>query len=203
MFRSAGIAQALNVSPPAGPQHIIRYMVGQPLDFDPGSRYACSNFGDRLLGRVIERVAGVAYERYVQQAVLAPPGFCRMRLGKTLPVERVADEVMYYDDQDRTGSAVVGTIGERVPVPYGAWSLEALDAPAGWMASAVDLVRLASALDVPAACPSCGPRASRPCLPVPQARRAMKLTARRKRLLWLRLASTAPLAGRAKPIPGT
>src|SRR5215813_12315238 len=56
MFRSVFIAQMLNVSPPAEPQHIIRYMLGQPLDFDPGSRYAYSNFGYCILGRVIERI---------------------------------------------------------------------------------------------------------------------------------------------------
>jgi N-acyl-D-amino-acid deacylase len=153
MFRSARIAQTLNVSPPAAPQHIIHYMVGRPLDFAPGSRYARSNFGYCLLGRVIERVTGVAYERYVQQAVLAPLGVQRMRLGKTLPAERVAGEVVYYDAEDRTRPAVVGPIGKWVPVPYGAWALEALDAPAGWLASAVDLVRFAAAFDVPAACP--------------------------------------------------
>lgn len=152
MFRSVLIAQTLNVSPPADPQHIIRYMLGQPLDFDPGSRYAYSNFGYCLLGRVIECVAGVAYERYVQQEVLALLGVRHTQLGKTLPAQRVANEVVYYDEKDRTGSAVVGTIGERVPLPYGAWSLEAMDAHGGWLASAVDLVRFATAFDVPAAC---------------------------------------------------
>jgi N-acyl-D-amino-acid deacylase len=153
MFRSVRIAKVLNVSPPAEPQHIIRYMLGRPLDFDPGSRYARSSFGYCLLGRVIERVAGIAYERYVQQDVLAPLGVHRMRLGKTLPVLRAADEVVYYDAEDWTGPAVVGTIGEPVPLPYGTWFLEAMDAPAGWLASAVDLVRFAVAFDVPAACP--------------------------------------------------
>jgi CubicO group peptidase (beta-lactamase class C family) len=153
MFRSVRIAKVLNAVPPATPQHIIRYMLGRPLDFDPGSRYARSNFGYCLLGRVIERVTGVAYERYVQQAVLAPLGVHRMRLGKTLPAERAADEVVYYDAQDRTRPAVVGTIGAWVPAPYGAWALEAMAATAGWIASAVDLVRFADAFDVPAACP--------------------------------------------------
>jgi CubicO group peptidase (beta-lactamase class C family) len=153
MFRSVLVAKVLNVLPPAAPQHIIHYMLGRPLDFDPGSRYARSSFGYCLLGRVIERVTGVAYERYVQQEVLAPLGVHRMRLGKTLPAQRVADEVVYYDAQDWTGPAVVGTIGEPVPLPYGTWFLEAMDAPAGWLASAVDLVRFAAAFDVPAACP--------------------------------------------------
>jgi N-acyl-D-amino-acid deacylase len=153
MFQSARIAKTLNVPLPVNPEHIIRYMLGQPLQFDPGNRFAYSNFGYCLLGRVIERVSRVSYERYVQQEVLAPLGIRRMRLGKTPPSERATTEVVYYDDKNRTASAVVGTIGGRVPLPYGAWSLEAMDASGGWLASAIDLARFASAFDDPAACP--------------------------------------------------
>jgi len=36
----------------------IRYMLTQPLDFDPGTQYAYSNFGYCVLGRIIEKIAG-------------------------------------------------------------------------------------------------------------------------------------------------
>jgi CubicO group peptidase (beta-lactamase class C family) len=80
-------------------------MLRQPLDFDPGSRHAYSNFGYCLLGRVIERVSGNAYDSYVQQDVLGPLGIHRMRLGKTTPSERAADEVAYYGEGERSGAA--------------------------------------------------------------------------------------------------
>jgi N-acyl-D-amino-acid deacylase len=153
MFQSAHIAKTLNVPLPIGHEHIIRFMLGRPLQFDPGSRFAYSNFGYCLLGRVVERITSVSYDRYVQQEILAPLGIRRMRLGKTLRSERAPTEVVYYDDKNRTASAVVGTIGARVPLPYGAWSLEVMDANGGWLASAVDLVRFASAFDNPASCP--------------------------------------------------
>jgi N-acyl-D-amino-acid deacylase len=168
MFRSVPIARALKVPPPAEPQHIIRYMLGQPLDFDPGSRYAYSNFGFCLLGRVIERVAGVAYEKYVQQEVLAPLGIRRMRLGKTLPAERAAGEVVYYGGKSGVAPAVVGAVGTPVPWPYGAWYLEAMDSHGGWIASAVDLVRFASAFDVPEACPILRPESIAPMFARPE-----------------------------------
>ena len=85
MFRSPTICEELKVEPPADPDAIIRYMLRQPLDFDPGERYAYSNFGYCLLGRVIEKVSGSGYEDYVKKEVLAPLGVKRMRLGKTLP----------------------------------------------------------------------------------------------------------------------
>jgi N-acyl-D-amino-acid deacylase len=160
MFRARRIAGELNIPLPPTPDDIIRYMTLQKLDFDPGSRYAYSNFGYCLLGRVIERAAGTPqeekagtkYEKYVRQHVLAPLGIRRTQLGKTLPEGRAPAEVMYYDDKERTGPAVVGQTDESVPAPYGMWSLEAMDAHGGWIASAVDLVRFAAAFDDPQAC---------------------------------------------------
>jgi CubicO group peptidase (beta-lactamase class C family) len=53
---------------------VIRYMLAQRLDFDPGSRFAYSNFGYMLLGRVIEKITGLPYADYVRKAVLGPIG---------------------------------------------------------------------------------------------------------------------------------
>ncbi len=153
MFRSLTIARALDRPPPAGPDDIIRYMLTQKLDFDPGTDYAYSNFGYCLLGRVIEKASGQPYERYVHKEVLAPLGIRRMRLGRTLREGRAEGEVSYYDEKERKGPAVVGgVVGERVPLPYGAWCLEAMDAHGGWIASAGDLVRFASAFAEPGKC---------------------------------------------------
>ncbi|MCR4414853.1 MAG: beta-lactamase family protein [Thermoguttaceae bacterium] len=152
MFRSIEIAKARKTAPPAGPHEIIRYMLDQPMDFDPGTRYAYSNFGYCLLGRVIEQASGQGYEEYVQANVLRLLGIGRMRLGKTLAELRAPDEVTYYDARGHKAPAVVGKIGRETPVPYGAFYLEAMDAHGGWIASAVDLVRFASAFDVPQAC---------------------------------------------------
>jgi CubicO group peptidase (beta-lactamase class C family) len=158
MFQSARIAKALNVSTPANQEHIISYMLRQPLQFDPGDHFAYTNFGYCLLGRVIERVSGVDYEHYVQLEVLAPLGIHRMRLGRTLPSLRAPTEVTYYEEKNRTAAAVIGIIGQRVPLPYGAWSLEAMDSHGGWLASAIDLARFACAFDDPATCPILQPK---------------------------------------------
>ena len=153
MFQSTLIAKTLNAPLPIGHEHIIRFMLGRPLQFDPGSRFAYSNFGYCLLGRVVERITGASYERFVQQEILAPLDIRRMRLAKTPRAERAPTEVVYHDDKNRAAPAVVGAIGESVPLPYGAWSLEVMDASGGWLASAVDLARFAAAFDNPASCP--------------------------------------------------
>jgi CubicO group peptidase (beta-lactamase class C family) len=160
MFIPLKIARAVDVPPPPGPQAIVQYMMGMPLDFNPGQRYAYSNFGYCVLGRVIERVSGQPYERYVQQHVLGPLGIRDMRIGHTLPAGRAPGEVRYYDSQNQIVKGVVGeTMGKDVPEPDGGWFLEAMEAHGGWIASAVDLVRFGSAFDNPERCAILGPEA--------------------------------------------
>lgn len=152
MFKSVEFAKALGVESPAGPKAVIRAMLGQPLDFDPGQRYAYSNYGYCLLGRVIEHVSGQTYERYVRDSVLAPLGITAMRIGSTRLEGRQPNEVRYYDP--RTGGSVFARdLNSLVPQPYGAWHLEAMDSHGGWLASAADLVQFASAFDVAEECP--------------------------------------------------
>lgn len=150
MFRSVKIAEATGTPAPADPAAIIRYMAGQPLDFTPGERYAYSNFGYCLLGRVLEKLTGETYEAPVRRQVLLPVGACTAQLGHTLADQRVQGEVKYYDDTTDTGPSVfAANLGQQVPWPYGGWNLEAMDAHGGWIASAVDLVRFASDFSKP------------------------------------------------------
>jgi N-acyl-D-amino-acid deacylase len=154
MFRAIEIAREMNAEPPAGPALVIRYMGGKPLDFDPGERFAYSNYGYCVLGRLIEKASGEPYEKYVREQVLRPLGITRMQLGRTLPEGRAEGEVKYYEPDGKPEPAVVGkNIGAEVPPPYGAWSLEAMDSHGGWIASAIDLARFAAAFDDPARCP--------------------------------------------------
>jgi N-acyl-D-amino-acid deacylase len=152
MFHNGAICEELKVESPARQEQIIRYMLRHPLDFDPGTRYAYSNFGFCLLGRVIEKVTGKGYEDYVRHEVLAPVHAGDTRLGKTLPEGRLPSEV-WYDVGDKKGKAIMGPdIGKRVPLPYGYWCLEAMDSHGGWVSTAPDLVRFASAFDHPEKC---------------------------------------------------
>jgi CubicO group peptidase (beta-lactamase class C family) len=153
MFRSVQIARAFGAEPPATQTQIIRYVMGRPLDFAPGERYAYSNFGYCVLGRVIEKASGQSYEAFVRKEILAPLGVHDAKLGRTLRENRAPGEVVYYDEKQRTGPAVMGKeLGKPVPLPYGAWCLEAMDAHGGWIASAPDLVRFAAAFDHPQRC---------------------------------------------------
>jgi N-acyl-D-amino-acid deacylase len=140
-------ARALNVPSPVTPEQLIRYMMGERLDFDPGSRFAYSNLGAIILARVIEKITGAPFEEHVKSEVLAPAGVRRMRLGRTLPSLRADSEVKYYDvpgaplmfTQVRGGDPIV-------PAPY-ANPLETWEACGAWIASSIDLVRFALSLN--------------------------------------------------------
>jgi N-acyl-D-amino-acid deacylase len=147
------VAKAFKVRLPIHPRQIIRYEMGRPLQFNPGTAYVYSNFGYCVLGRVIEAIAKRPYHEFVSETILAPLGIRGMRLGKNLLRDRVPGEVLYYDSRRRTGRAISGPeIGKQVPLPYGVECVETMDANGGWIASAVDLLRFATALDDPKHC---------------------------------------------------
>ena len=150
------------------------------MDFEPGSRYAYSNFGYCILGRVVEKVTGLSYERFVRQQILATIGITRMKIGRTLFNQRADGEVRYYltdagmaesvfDEVKGEGAAGVPPAGGlesralpmQVPWPYGGFCLESMDAHGGWIDSAVDLARFASALDDPERPPLVNPDTQR------------------------------------------
>jgi CubicO group peptidase (beta-lactamase class C family) len=74
MFSDLRISKALGVPLPISQADIINFMSGMPLDRDPGTQYAYSNYGYLLLGRMIEAVSGQPYETYVRSRVLEPLG---------------------------------------------------------------------------------------------------------------------------------
>ena len=150
MFQSAIAAAAVGAPAPASAETIIRYMKGMPLDFNPGERFAYSNFGYAILGRVIERVSGMPYEAYVRARVLQPVGANRTQLGKTRITDALPEEVRYYYAGAGIGWPPVTSVfpGEgTVPANYGGYYLEATDSHGGWVSSTVDLLRFVVRVD--------------------------------------------------------
>ena len=147
MFMSRDIARAMGTPGPTECQTIIRYMLGQLLDFDPGTHYTYSNFGYCVLGRVIEKTSGMTYEAYVKTHILEPVGIENMHIGHSLLKHKYAGEVHYYAAESILTQSVFPEETEFVNRPYGGFYLKAMDSHGGWIASATDLVRFASALE--------------------------------------------------------
>ena len=147
MFLPVTIAAATGTPAPATTDSIIRYMIGKPLQFDPGSAYNYSNFGYALLGRIVETISGQPYEQFVREQVLAPSGASCMHIGRSLQAQSLPKEVKYYDFSGAPlASSIYGT-GTKVPRPDGGFHLEAMDAHGGWVASTIDYLRFIVSVD--------------------------------------------------------
>jgi CubicO group peptidase (beta-lactamase class C family) len=57
----------------------IAFVARHALDFPPGSKFAYTNSAFPLLGKVIEKVTGVPYERYATERVFKPAGMVETR----------------------------------------------------------------------------------------------------------------------------
>lgn len=149
MFFPVEIAQSLGAPSPASPADIVRFMTTRPLDFDPGTRYAYSNFGYCVLGRVIEKLSGVPYGEFVRNELFQPLGIKDARLGKSLVSGRAPHEVHYYPSGDKRPNSKNVFGGPDIQWCYGGFELEAMDSHGGWIATPSDLVRFAASLEVP------------------------------------------------------
>ncbi len=140
--------------PPLTKDHVVRFMLSRPLDFDPGRGFSYCNFGFDLLGTVIETVTGNSYEDYVRDVILKSIGITDMREGKTLLEDRAPREVRYYQQTEPflLPSNMAANFGEPVPSPYGAIPLEGGASTGGWIGTTVDLVRFITTLDPGSEC---------------------------------------------------
>jgi N-acyl-D-amino-acid deacylase len=150
MFFPVEIAQSLDVPSPASPMDIVRFMTTRPLEFDPGTRYAYSNFGYCVLGRVIEKVSGAPYGEFVRNELLRPMGIQDARLGRSLISNRAPREVHYRPSGDQKPNSKNVFGGPDVQWCYGGFELEAMDSHGGWIATSSDLARFAASLEIAA-----------------------------------------------------
>jgi CubicO group peptidase (beta-lactamase class C family) len=95
-----------------------------PLTSPPGLRWAYSNFGYCLLGRLIEQATGQPYADYVQANILAPCGISDMLIAGNKLKERAPNEVAYYGWYDED--------------PY-KMNVTRMDSHGGWLATPRDL----------------------------------------------------------------
>jgi N-acyl-D-amino-acid deacylase len=95
LFRTPQIEKALRVRGPATPRNVIEYMLAQPLQFDPGQRYAYSNFGYVVLGRVLEKATGKPYLAVLDREILQPLEIKDVKLSRSAARDRDSREVWY------------------------------------------------------------------------------------------------------------
>ena len=116
------------------PAQLFRYGRGVPLDHDPGTTYAYSNYSAQAAALYLEFVTGVDYETWVRANIFLPLGITRPFLGTSDPASWDPDESVYYDPD-----------GNPITVDHG--GMDYWWASGSWVGSAVDLVRLINGVE--------------------------------------------------------
>ncbi len=153
VFMSKEIANNRRVPMPICVDDIIGFVLSKPLHFNVGDHSSYSNLGYVILGRVIEKVAGMAYEDYVHTALLVPMGITNMCVGNSYPKDLYRDEVSYYDVWDAQPVMAFDNPNALVYKCNGGHDIHTLGAAGGWVASPVELIRFALCIDEDPAVP--------------------------------------------------
>ena len=120
------VSEAMSVRSPPGPRNTLRYILGEPLVFNPGSRRAYSNTGYLVLQTIIEEASGQDYIDYLFRHVLAPLGIRSDNVIKagTLPRDRSPREPWYdATTNPALGRNVFDPDGPLVHWPDGRWDI--------------------------------------------------------------------------------
>jgi len=114
---------------------VVRWVSGQvPLDHDPGTTYAYSNYGYMLLGMIIEAVTGQDATAWVKQHVLQPVGVAGadFDLGRTLLENRNAREPWYFEPSNAPSYNGYRP-AEYALAPEGGWVTEFREVNGSWI----------------------------------------------------------------------
>ena len=138
------IANDMNVTSPPGRINTVRWIMGQGLQFFPGTERHYSNIGYLLLGLILEQESGMDYISFIRQYVLTKSMWfpaTEFELGRTFPADRNPREPWY--DDDNLGISVFDPWSfppTLVRLPDGTWDHEARVGQGALISSAVPML---------------------------------------------------------------
>jgi N-acyl-D-amino-acid deacylase len=151
------IAGDFGVASPPGRDLTMRWILGQPLQFDPGTlgcmdgdgnpAYCYSNIGYLALGLIAEQRSGVGLVDYLRGNILTPDmwvPWTDLRQARTFRSDQPAREAWYDDGQDWCvfqGRCTVLRCAQLVDAPYGSQDIEARIANGGLLVSTATMLR--------------------------------------------------------------
>ena len=128
-YQELQIADEMGIASPPSRVNIVRWIMGQPLQFDPGTDTAYSNIGFLLLGLIVEETSGETLFDYLHANVLTPIEITTSQItyGRTFKVNQDAREP-HYDAGGSTAANVFFPASSDDPFverPYGSWNHQA------------------------------------------------------------------------------
>lgn len=124
-FDQFTIAQELDLDRAATSRDIVRYMLSQPLQFEPGEKSVYSNFGYLVLGLLIAQVAETSFPEFVRKACFDADVEDSLYEGSTLPADRPEREVAYLS-RNECPNAITLDEYDTVPCADGGWPVESV-----------------------------------------------------------------------------
>ncbi|SEV87139.1 serine hydrolase domain-containing protein [Halobacterium jilantaiense] len=143
MFHPFDVAEKLGLDEPPTTRDFARYVLGQPLQYEPGERHAYSNFGYALLGLVVEAESGQSLPAYVREQFFGGDPPDPLYEGRALPENRRDREVAYESAANCPNAAELDR-NEAVPCSDGGFLVSAFGGAGGLVTSARTLVAFAA-----------------------------------------------------------
>lgn len=143
-YRERTIANAMDVPHAPGRDNTMSWILGQPLQFAPGTDSAYSNIGYMALGMVTEEVTGLSHLEVIRQNVLAPIGVDPSLIvaGTTFAVDNDPREPYYDSNGSFSTSVYYNGPGDALTVEraYGGFDVDARIGQGGVVASPLALL---------------------------------------------------------------
>lgn len=146
-FNMDAVARVLKKPLPLTVDDMVVYASRNRLRSAPGGTYRYSNLGYIVLTKVVEKLAGMNYETYVRDSILAPIGCYDMFLGRSFSTNHRENEVAYYEVQEAEPVAAFDGSGRMTMKSDGGNDITCLSGAGGWIASPVELLRLVASIN--------------------------------------------------------
>jgi len=136
---------ALKTPIPAGINDNVKYILQQKLDFLPSTAFRYSDFNYLFLGEIISKVAQKNQVDYILSEVLHPIGVYTTVPGKSELIDRITNEVIYYDYNGEMLPSAFDT-SKIVPESY-SYNMEPMISSGGWISRPIDMVKIILSID--------------------------------------------------------
>jgi CubicO group peptidase (beta-lactamase class C family) len=144
-YRELEVAADMEIASPPGRVNTIRWILGQPLEFNPGDDSEYSNVGCLVLGKIAEDVTGQPLISYIRRNILTPSMWVpstEILQGRTFREFQNPREPR-YDDPTLVPNVFDNYGPDEVEDPYGGWDHEARVGQGGIVLSAATMLRFA------------------------------------------------------------
>ncbi len=117
---------------------LVQQWIVEPLESEPGTKFAYANMNYVIVGAIIERVAGKTWDELITERVFAPLGLRSAGLGSQATLGKIDAPLGHVVIDGRTKPFLAGPNGDNPPIigPAGIAHMSVLDFArwAGWNA---------------------------------------------------------------------